>query len=374
MILLAWKNLVHDRGRLAITFVGVSFAVVLMLIQSGIYFGYMNGVSAVIDHSGADLWICKEKTANADTALTIPKEEVLRVRSTPGIAWAEGLTHGWASVRLPDGTNIWAQVIGFNPETGFGGPWEMVQGSFADLRKPGTFIVDEASLPLMPGVRVGDKLENWGNKMEIVGVSRGAKSYNTYPIVFTSQKTAQAQTFDLKDRVHFIMAKVESGADREATIERLRKMRHYEVHTRDGFSGRVRSYWATKTGIGIGIGVTMLLGFIVGLVIVAQTMYSATVERIREYATLKAMGATNWEICSTLLIQAILVALGGYGAGMVLALLFKTLPLMDTVIAVDFDPQLFAGSFVATLFMCLGASVASVARVLRVDPASVFRT
>lgn len=374
MIFLAWKNLVHDKGRLAITLVGVSFAVILILVQSGIYFGFMNGVSAMIDHSGADVWICKKETANADTALTFPQEEVLRVRATPGVAWAEGMTHGWAALRLPNGTNIWAQVIGFNPETGIGGPWEMVQGSFADLRKPGTFIIDEASLPLAPGVRVGDKLENWGQKIEIVGISRGAKSYNTYPILFTSIKTAQAQTFDLQDKVHFVMAKFETGADREATLERLRKMNHYDVYATGSFSDKVRSYWATKTGIGIGIGVTMVLGFIVGLVIVAQTMYSATVERIREYATLKAMGATNWEICSTLLVQALLVAFGGYGAGAIVAMFAKSLPLMDTVIAVDLSPELFGYSFVATLVMCLGASVASVARVLKVDPASVFRT
>lgn len=373
MFYLGWKNLVADRGRLAITLVGVTFAVVLMLVQSGIYFGFLNGVSGVIDHSNADLWICMRETANADTALPMKDEEVLRVRSTPGIEWAERLTHGWASLRLRDGTNIWAQVIGFNPETGIGGPWEMVEGSFADLRRPGTYIVDEASVPLMKGVRIGDKVENWGQKVEIVGISRGAKSYNTYPILFTSYRTAQTQSLELKNRIHFIMAKFEPGADRAATFERLTKMRHYEVFTREGFSDKVRSYWATQTGIGIGIGITMVLGFIVGLVIVAQTMYSATMERLREYATLKAMGATNPEICSILLTQAVLVALGGYAVGALLALAFKVLP-TNTVIAIDLSAGLFVGGFLATLVMCLGASLLSVARVLKVDPASVFRT
>jgi putative ABC transport system permease protein len=351
---------------------GVTFAVILMLVQSGIYFGYMNGVSGAIDHCEGDLWIAAAHTINADTARPIPEEDILRIKATPGIAWAEKLTHGWAYLKLPDGSGIWSQVVGFNPDTGIGGPWEVVQGRITDLKKPGTYMVDEASLPLLNGARVGDKLENFDQKMEIAGISRGAKSYNTYPVMFTSYKTAQEQSPNLDDRIHFIVAKFESGADRPSTLERLRRSAHLEVYAKSEFSRKVRSYWATKTGIGVGIGITVLLGFIVGLVVVGQTLYSATVEKLRDYATLKAMGATNFELGATVWTQAGIIGLFGYMTGSSVAVLAK-MASKNSVAAVDLGPGLFVVVFFATLVMCLGGTVLSILRVLKVDPAVVFR-
>ena len=145
------------------------------------------------------------------------------------------------------------------------------------------------------------------------------------------------------------------------------------VYTREEFRGLARKYWSSQTGIGLGIGLTMILGFIVGLVIVGQTMYSATVERLREYATLKAMGATPLEICIVIWTQAAIVGLVGYILGSFLAM---GLTFTDTgkVISITLSPALFAIIFGATLILCLVASLLSIIRVLRVDPATVFRS
>ncbi len=373
MIRLGWKNLIHDRMRLVVTLVGVVFSVVLMLLQSGIYYGFLDSVSGMMDRSPADVWILSAKTLNADTARTIPEETVHRVRAIPGVAWADSITLAWAGIRLADGTNTWVQVTGINPDTGVGGPPEMLTGSITDLRRPGTYILDEASLPLLPGVRIGEKIEAFGQKIEIVGLCRGAKSYSTYAVLFSSVRTSQEQLVLLKDKVSFVAAKFEENADREMTMVRLRNLAHLDVYTREEFHDMVRTYWAGSTGIGVGIGLTMVLGFIVGLVIVGQTMYSATVERLREYATLKAMGATNWEICVIIGTQAVIVGLVGYALGALVAL---GLTLTDTgkVVSITLSPQLFGVIFGATGVLCLGASVLSIVRALRVDPATVFRS
>lgn len=372
MIYLGFKNLIHDRGRLTITLVGVTFAVVLMLVQSGIYFGYLNSVSGMVDRCPADLWICAGQTLNADTARAIPEDTVLAVRGTPGIEWADRVILAWAGVQLADGTRTWAQVTGFNPDTGIGGPPEMIEGSVAELRRPGTYVIDEASLPLLPGVKVGDKIEAFGQKIEIVGICRGAKSYNTYAVMFASYRTTQDQLVNLDNRVSFVVAKFD-GSDREVTMERLRRIRHMDIYTRGEFHEKVRDYWESRTGIGLGIGLTMILGFIVGLVIVGQTMYSATVDRLREYATLKAMGASTFEICGAIWTQAVIVGLVGFGLGSAIAMAL-TLTGTGAIISIDLTPTLFGGIFVATFVMCLGASLLSIAKVLRVDPATVFRT
>lgn len=369
---LAWKNLRQDKIRLLVSVIGVTFAVVLMLVQTGVYAGYMNSVTAVIDHCTADLWICAAETINANTARPISESEVAVIKGTPGIAWAEKLTYGWAYLTLPDGAGLWAQVAGFNPESGVGGPWEVTQGTTADLKKPGTYIVDESSLAMLRGANVGTVLENFGKRMEIVGTCRGAKPYNTYPIMFASLQTAQDHGLLMDEKTHYIVAGLEPGADRAAVVGRLKQIGRFDVMTRDEFSGRVRDYWATKTGIGMGMGLNMMLGFIVGLVIVGQTMYAATVERLREYATLKAMGATNLQVCQVVWVQVLVIGLVGYALAVFVSTFVGRL-FTNTVMSISMGPPLYVLIFVAMLAMCFGASLFSVLRVLRVDPAVGFR-
>ncbi len=135
----------------------------------------------------------------------------------------------------------------------------------------------------------------------------------------------------------------------------------------------VKSYWTNKTGVGMGIAITMTLAFIVGLVIVGQTMYSATVERLREYATLKALGANNWAICRIIWAQALMVSLVGYFIGMILSTTMM-LGFASKVLSIKLTPVVFVVVLVTTICMCLGAALLSIFRVLKVDPATVFRS
>lgn len=373
MIRLAWRNLVQDKMRLTVTMMGIVFAVALMMVQSGIYFGFTSNVSGRIDHCPADVWIMTEGAVNADTARPFPQEVAQRIKAIPGIEWAEKLTRGFAFLRLNDGGSTWAIVFGFDPESGIGGPKEMVRGSIRDLRKPDSFIVDESTLPLLKGSTIGDKLENFDKKMEIVGICSGHKSPNTYPVLFASNRTMQKHSVRMDNSVVYVVAKIEEGADRTQVMERLNAIPHFDVFTSEEFSAMVKSYWINKTGVGMGIAITMTLAFIVGLVIVGQTMYSATVERLREYATLKALGASNWAICRVIWAQALIVGLVGYFLGMVISTSMM-LGFAAKVLSIKLTPLVFVVVFLTTIFMCLGAALLSIFRVLKVDPATVFRS
>ena len=372
MIRYAWRTLLSDPVRLAVTVVGVTFAVALVLTQAGIYSGFMHSSSAVIEHSPGDLWVMTRKTVNTDSARPFSEAWIHEVREVPGVAWAAPMIHAWAYLKLPDGAGLWGQVIGFDPVTGIGGPWEMRDGTVGALKKPGTYIVDEASLPQLRGVGVGDRLENFEQKIEVVGVCRGAKSYTTYPVLFTSYRTAQAQSLKLDNRLTFVVVGLAPGADRGEAIERLSGLRNLEVRTREDFMGDVRGYWSSRTGIGIGIGVSILLGIIVGIVIVGQTMYAATLERMQEYSTLKAIGASVRQICAAIWAQALVVALAGYVLGATLAVLVER-SYAGQVISMKMTPGLFVAAFAGDVVMCLAASMLSVMRVVRLDPAQLFR-
>jgi putative ABC transport system permease protein len=372
VFLLAWKNLVQDRARLAVALVGITFAVFLMLAQSGIYLGFVGASSAVIDHSSADLWIVPSNTLNFESSALFTEDDLAAVRGTPGIARADSVVHAFGYVKLPDGGGTWAQIVGFPPESPLVGPWDLAEGKRSDLRRPSTYIVDASSLAQLGGVRVGDKLENMDRKLEVVGICRGARTQTSYPFLFTSLRTAQEMP-SVRDRVNFVVARLARPSDLGPVRERLRRLGRFDVLTREELSARTHDYWTTRTGIGIGIGLTTVLGFLVGLVIAGQTLYASTLDRLREFATLKALGATNAEVSLVIAVQAVLLGLAGYALGSVLVALADAAS-AGRIVSLRLTAGLFLGIFGAAMTLCLGASLLSVARVLRVAPSEVFRS
>jgi putative ABC transport system permease protein len=119
--------------------------------------------------------------------------------------------------------------------------------------------------------------------------------------------------------------------------------------------------------------VTVFLGVLVGIVVVAQTLYTSAVEHVKEFGTVKAIGGSNWDIYRILGEQALIAALVGYAIGGVMSLAMR--PAMAKLyLNVMISPQFAATVFVGTLLMCLGAAMLSFKRVAGIDPALVFRT
>src|SRR5437016_5015665 len=125
MVDIARKNLLHDRTRFLITVVGVTFSVVLILAQIGIYLGFMQNASIIIDNTAADIWIMSKNSANFDFPMPVREGKLNKVKEVPGVAWADYLALTWLNMRLADGGSESIELIGFNPDTGIGGPWRI---------------------------------------------------------------------------------------------------------------------------------------------------------------------------------------------------------------------------------------------------------
>ena len=144
------------------------------------------------------------------------------------------------------------------------------------------------------------------------------------------------------------------------------------MHLKDEWARRSRAYWVVSTGLGMNMGITVFLGVLVGIVVVAQTLYTSAVEHVKEFGTVKAIGGSNFDIYRILGEQALLAALVGFvlGAG----LSFAMRPLMAKLfLTVLITPGFTAAVFVGTVLMCLGAAMLSFRRVAGIDPALVFR-
>lgn len=372
-VAIARKNLFHDRVRFAITLVGISFSVVLILVQVGVYLGMMYNTSSIIEHTHADIWVTARNNRNFDFSMPFPEHRENRARAVPGVLWTKKLILVWSIMKIKGGGSENVELVGFDPESGIGGPWEMVKGNIRDVKFYRGVIVDESSAAKLGELHIGDYREVINKKVRIVGICRGARRITTAPVLFTSYRTAQELNPWIRGQTVFVLVKVAPGADVNTVRDRLASVMNYEdVYTRDQFISATRRYWTFSTGMGVAFGFTILMGIIVGAVIVSQTIYSATIEHLREFGTLKALGAENRTVYGIILQQAVWSGLIGFLIGM--AVNFLVVRLYTGTGQVIIQPwELFAADFLVTLATCIGASLISVRKAMQVDPMEVFR-
>jgi putative ABC transport system permease protein len=373
MINVARKILFYDKLRFAITLCGVGFAVALVLVQVGLFMGLLDNASVTIDRMDADLWITAKASPNIDFTNRFPDTYVHRIRSIDGVRRADNLIVWFSRLSLPSGAQEGVQIYAMEDFTKWGLPWDIMEGDPADLRGGKFIMVDDSATRRFGAFQVGQYREIMDTRVKIIGRTRGALSFTTTPIAFMNHSMMQSIQRELHNRTNYIVVKLEEGADARAVAGEIRRsLPHNDVHTKAEWARLSRGYWIHSTGLGLNLFLTVFLGALVGVVIVAQTLYSSTMEHIKEFGTIKAIGGSNATIYGILTRQAGMAAVGGFALGALLTLLSR--PVMDRLERkLVMTPEFWGAVFVGTVVMCLLAAVISFRKVARVDPAIVFR-
>lgn len=373
MVTIAWKNLFHDRARLVVTLIGIVFALVLILVQFGLFLGFLETSSNIVARSKVDLWITAPAIPHVNGGNPLAESTRYKAMSVPGVERVDKYTLFFVVWKLPSGAQESVQVVGFPLESGMGGPWNITQGRVEDLRGEDTVMIDEHYQKKLGVERVGDSMEMMGRRARVVGFTNGIRSFTTSPYIFTSFKNSQNYAQLAENQTIFFLVRLKDGEDRLAVREALRKrLPEMDVYTNEEMRNKTRNYWVFSTGAGITTLMGAILGLIVGVVVVTQTIYSATVDHIREFGTLKAMGASNGNIYTVILTQAGLSAVMGYLVAISISLFVaKGSETGDALISLP--PGVVGGALLLALVMCAGASVLSIHKATRIDPAMVFR-
>lgn len=370
---LAQRNLFHDKVRLAVTLTGVAFAVVLIVIEMGLYFGFTKTISSLIDHSQADLWVAAESVPYLELGAPFHERKLYQIKGVPGVADVQKFIRRNQVWSRPDGQQWIIQVVGFNPDSGMGGPWKMVEGNVHDLKIPDGVIVDEFYKNKLGVSGIGDVFEINGHRARVVGFSRGIRSFTTEPYIFTDIRHAQDFVSVPENQTIFLLVKTEPGADvgsvRRAISERVKDV---TVFTTKDFGWRTQHYWTFTTGAGVAILLGAVLGLVVGFVVVAQTIYATTIDHLKEFGTLKAMGAPNSYVYKVILTQAAIAAVLGYGLGLIISIVVVVYA-QPAGAPILLNWWIVLATFLTTLAMCGGAAVISIQKVTRLDPAMVFK-
>jgi putative ABC transport system permease protein len=375
MVDLATKSLLHDKLRFLITVSGVAFAVTLVFVQVGLFLGLMENASLTIEHLDADLWVTARNTANVDFAHAFPETYVNRVRSVPGVARADNLIVWFMTVNLPSGAIEGTEVYALEDFEAWKFPWNVTEGRREDLRRGNYFILDESSKKRWGAFEVGEYREILGRRLKIIGRSVDAKSFTTTPLTFLDYRLAQALNPNtLRGQTTYILVKLAPGADGAAVrAEIQRRLPYNDVFTGPEWAERSRRYWVDSTGLGLNMMLTVFLGCLVGIVVVAQTLYTSTMEHIKEFGTVKAIGGGNADIYRILGKQAAIAAVLGFALGALMAYALR--PLIEKIdLKLVIPPQFSLVVFVGSLLLCLAAAMVSFRKVASIDPALVFRT
>ena len=370
---LAQRNLFHDKVRLAVTLTGIVFSVVLIVVQLGLFFGFTTATSNLIDHSGADLWITSKNVPYVEQGVAFSERKLNQVRAVPGVADAQKIIAHWTQWKRHDGGEESVQIVGINVDDNLERPWNLVEGRVEDLKSPDATILDDLYKRKLGVTRVGEVFEIGGHRARVVGFTHGIRSFTTSPYVFTSFKNAQNYTGLREDQTLFVLVKVAPGADLETVRHGLlAHVKDVEVLTTAKFSHMTTFYWMFTTGAGVAVLIAAVLGLVVGFVVVAQTIYATTMDHLREYGTLKAMGAPNSYVYKVIMKQAAISAVIGYVLGMVVSA-FVVHASQAGGAAILMPLPMAVGMFFVTLVMCAGAALVSINKVMRIDPAMVFK-
>lgn len=370
---LAWRNLVHDRVRLLVTVTGVVFAVVLIVVELGLFLGFTTTTSSLIDRSRADLWVGAARVPYIEVGVPFSERKLSTILATPGVAHATKYIARFTQWQRHDGRQENVQVVGVDAGQPLGQPWNIVEGHVDDLRQPDNVFVDEIYKSKLGVSRVGETFEIRGHRARVAGFTSGIRSFTTSPYVFASFKSAQDFATIPEDQTVYILVAVAPGERVDAVRERiLARVKDVDVWTTAEFSAKTRFYWMFTTGAGVAVLLAAILGLVVGVVVVAQTIYATTMDHLREYGTLKAMGATNGYLYRVIVQQAVISAIAGYALAMVVSIFIVNGSAKGGA-AILLPWPMAVGMLGLTIVMCTGAAIVSINKVTRLDPAVVFK-
>lgn len=375
---IALRMLTGDRVKYLGLIFGIAFSTLLIGQQTTLFTNLMlRAASPVFAVPEADIWVMDQKAQGVDATLPLPSTALERVRGVPGVAWAVPHLREAGSVRTPDGTLERVSVVGVDDATLIGLPPTIVEGRREDLFRADSILVDTVGYAkIFPGGRpaAGRELELNDRRAVLVGLVDTNPTFTAGVIFYTRYANALQFVPGTRNRMTFVIARAEPGADPRAVARRITAETGYKARERRDFVWDNIRFIATSTGIPINFGITVLLGIIVGVAIVGLTFSLFIRDNIRQFGALKAIGVTNGGIIRMVLAQSLWIGAVGYGLGAGFIGLF----ISGTSTAAQFKGfflpwQILAGVAVLVFLMVVATGLVAIRGVLRLEPAEVFR-
>lgn len=374
----AWKMLTGDRAKYLGTVFGVAFGVLLISQQMAIFVGLMRRTAhAAIDVRDATIWVMDPEGKNADEIKPLSDSDLYRVRGVEGVEWAVRMYKSLVRARIENGEFRQSILMGIDDHTLTGAPVKLVAGSLSDLRRPDAIIIDRPGYRLFWGdgpIELGKTLEMNDHRAVVVGVCDTTPPFQTFPVIYTRYSQALGFAPRERNQLSFVLAHHQPGTDPAVVCQSIRESTGLAARTREEMIWFVIGFYLRSTGIPVNFGITIALGFIVGTAIAGQTFYLFTLENLKQFGALKAMGVSNSKLVGMILLQATIVGCIGYGLGIgMTSLFFESTQNVTALMGFYLPWQVAAIAAGAVAVIIVLASLISLRKVLVLEPAVVFR-
>jgi putative ABC transport system permease protein len=385
MFFIALKMLVGDRVKYIGIVLGLCFASFIISQQSAILVGIVNRTFGFItDISQPDIWVMDPTSQYIDDIKPLKDTDLYRVKSVDDVAWAVPLYKGTIQARLKNGTFQTCILVGIDDATLIGIPPVILKGKPEDLRMVDAVFVSDVGAAtklassekvggaVMP-LRVGDVMELNDHRAYVAGICQVSRTSQSQPVLYATYERATVFVPSQRKMLSFILAHSKPGSNPIEVCQKIIDQTGLAAYTPADLKLRTLKYYIKYTGIFINFGVAILLGFIIGTAVAGQTLYNFTVDNLPYFAVFKAMGADNSQLIKIVLIQALFVSAIGWGIGMGTACLFGYLA-AGTELSFSMPFFLYVFSGLSILFISLLSAFICVRKVIRLDPAIVFKS
>lgn len=372
---LARESLRHEWRRYLAAVLALAFSALLVMVQVALLLGLFGSVSAVIDLSGADLWLGYPNTPSVDLGRPVGRFCDVRAWAHPDVQRVERIFFAYGDLRRADGAPISVAINAVDVSSGALALSRVLTPESRDrLREPSAIIVDAADLDKLGG-DVGTEVEINRRRARIVGVVEGMRAIGGVNVI-ASFATAQALAPDTPPgATHFALVGLKPGADRETVAREVADKAprpRYDVWEAERFSVQSQFFWLFESGAGIGSGFGSLIALAVGMFITSQTLSGAVLASIKEYAALRALGVSRRALRAVVVEQSLWIGL--VGAALAGALTAGVAWLGDVLrIAMRFPVWMLAAAVGLTLGAAVLSGLLSLRALNRADPASLLR-
>ncbi|ACD94770.1 ABC transporter permease [Trichlorobacter lovleyi] len=399
MISLAGRDILHGWGKFVFTGVGLGLLLGVTLVMAGVYRGMVDDGMALLDNSGADLWVVQRDTLGPYAESSSINDDLYRgIRAMPGVAQAANITYLTMQVRKGQ-QDVRSMVVGVaSGQVGAVPGWPTYLTAGRQMTR-GHY---EAVADLATGFKIGDQLDIRRNRYTVVGLTRRMVSSSGDPMVFIPLKDAQEAQF-LKDNdaiwqgrrrteanptfnrpgvpgllnavqasqssnpyVNAVLVTIKNGHDPAEVAEAIRRWKRLTVYSRTQMEeilvGKLIATSARQ------IGMFLVILALVSATIVAFIIYTLTMDKIREIAVLKLIGTRNRTIAAMIMQQSLALGIIGFAVGKISAT-FAAPYFPKYVLLVPIDSLI---GFLVVLVICALASLVAIRMALQVDPAEAI--
>jgi putative ABC transport system permease protein len=368
MLRIALRNLFQNKIRLAIAVGGVALALMLILALDAVVGGMEAKLTAYIDYSGADIFVAQSGVRNMHMAASaLPLSVKSQVRAVPGVATVTPVLYLTNVVVAGENRHL-AYVIGLPAKVAAGRPWRIVMGK----RQPGPqeAIIDRG-VAEQSGIRLGDTVEILGADFTVSGLSEGTANL-TNSVDFIRRADFAHVRGDAATASYMLITIVR-GQSPDVVAQRIEALvDDVTAQTRQAFAAQERKVINDmSTDV---MTIMHLVGVLIGMAVMALTVYTATLARRAEYGVLKALGARTRELCGVVLAQALIsVSIGfllGLGFTLVLAAL---IPYTGLNLFLQLRGAALLKVGAAAIMITAVSAILPITQIAGLDPAMVFR-